>query len=367
MLTYLRLMGNDSGRGYRSDEPPQLGTVRRLHLDDVGGSNATSTEEWYETERLTGHIIGGVRNPPPIDPPASAPSPAPHDSPVLLDWRHAAPVAAPTVLERLGQTLAARRYRRRRRGTRDAEPSSARARGAAQRAALAAASQIESPRVAPHGDEPGAEKIRAAEPNDEQLGLRESADRAPDRPKRWFAPSTNHRERGRRPQLRRLAIASAVVLSVVAATVTAIVYRMNSSVAKPHQTGLVNSTSTPAAGFSTTASTVVAAAGRLERRIHASPTRHRPVQAQRHPRPRHRKTTVPRARPVTHAAVTVRHAPVYTTPTRTTPIYTAPVKTPPASVPTPATASRSTSPAVSSPRPAIGEFGTLGPGRSPDS
>jgi hypothetical protein len=367
MLTYLPLMGNDSGRGYRSDEPPQLGTVRRLHLDDVGGSNATTTEAWYETERLTGHIIGGVRSPPPIDPSASAPSPEPHDSPVLLDWRHAAPVAAPTVLERLGQTLAARRYRRRRRGTQDAEASSARARGEAQRAAFAAASQIEPPKVAPHEDEPGAEKIRAAEPIDERLGLRESADRAPDRPKRWFAPSTNHREHGRRPQLRRLAIASAVALSVVATAVTAIVYRLNNSVAKPHKASLVSSTSTPAAGFSTTASTVVAAARRLERRVPASPARHRPVRTQRQQRPQHRRTTVPRARPVTHAAVTVRHAPVYTTPTRTTPVYTAPVRTPSASVPTPATASRSTSPAVSSPRPALGEFGTLGPGRSPDS
>ena len=51
-------MDNDSGRGSRSNEPPKLAPVRRLHLDDGEGSSATATEEWYETERLTGQITG---------------------------------------------------------------------------------------------------------------------------------------------------------------------------------------------------------------------------------------------------------------------------------------------------------------------
>jgi hypothetical protein len=112
-----------------------------------------------------------------------------------------------------------------------------------------------------------------------------------------------------------------------------------------------------------------------------------PRKAQHHvnrgaPRSRHHRTTVPRAHPVTHAAVTVQQAPVYTTPTRTTQVYTAPVQTPPASVTTPATDSSSSSPATSSSgyssgahtssssspakRPVFGADGTLAPGSSPD-
>ena len=55
-------MDNDPGRGSRSNEPPKLATVRRLHLDDGEGSSATATEDWYETERLTGHITGRARS-----------------------------------------------------------------------------------------------------------------------------------------------------------------------------------------------------------------------------------------------------------------------------------------------------------------
>jgi len=61
--------GNDRGREHRSNEP-QLATVRRLHLDDGDGSTTTATEEWYETERLTGQITGRARHAPPADPPA---------------------------------------------------------------------------------------------------------------------------------------------------------------------------------------------------------------------------------------------------------------------------------------------------------
>lgn len=196
--------GDDEDRDSRSDEPPQLATVRRLHRDDGDRSSATATEEWYETERLTGHITGGARSAPPIDPP----TPAQDHAPVVLDWRYAAAEAPQTALQRLRQTLAAHHYRGPRRDTQDAEPSSARARGA-QRAAFAAVNQIESPRLAPHGDEPAADKICATGPSDEQLGLRVTADRAP-----------NRRERSRRPPLRWPAIASAVVLSLAAVTVT---------------------------------------------------------------------------------------------------------------------------------------------------
>src|SRR5664279_3154667 len=133
-------MGNDPGRGgSRSDEPPPLATVRQLHVDDADGSGVTATEEWYETERLTGHITGSAHSTAPVHRPA----PSQQGAPVVLDWRHAAPATPPTARERLGRTLAERRSRRRSRESQDTDVlSSARTR-AIQRAALDAASQAE--------------------------------------------------------------------------------------------------------------------------------------------------------------------------------------------------------------------------------
>jgi hypothetical protein len=111
-------MDTDPGRGSRSNEPPKLATVRRLHLDDGAGSGATATDEWYETERLTGHITGRTRSAAPID---QQHAPSRDQAPVVLDWRHEAAVPPPTAFERLGRALAARRYRRGRRETEGAD------------------------------------------------------------------------------------------------------------------------------------------------------------------------------------------------------------------------------------------------------
>lgn len=95
-------MDNDFGRGDRSHEPPSVATVRRLHLD-AGDGTASGTEDWYETERLTGHITGGARA-------SSQPSTAASaERPVALDWRHLEPPPARSLIERLGTRLHARR------------------------------------------------------------------------------------------------------------------------------------------------------------------------------------------------------------------------------------------------------------------
>ena len=98
-------MDNDPGRGSRSNEPPKLATVRRLHLDDGEGSSATATEDWYETERLTGHITGRARSTSTIDRAA----PSQNEAPAVLDWRHAEATPPPTALERLRRSLERRR------------------------------------------------------------------------------------------------------------------------------------------------------------------------------------------------------------------------------------------------------------------
>src|ERR1035437_6613863 len=94
-------MGNDSGSGSRSNEPPKLATVRRLHLDDGEGSSATATEDWYETERLTGQITGRTRSTSTVDRPA----PSQNEAPVILDWRHTEATPPPSALERLRRGL----------------------------------------------------------------------------------------------------------------------------------------------------------------------------------------------------------------------------------------------------------------------
>ena len=106
-------MDTDSGRGSEPNEPPKLANVSRLHLDDVEASDATTNEEWYETERLSGQITGRTLS----DLPINRPAPTQNGAPVVLDWRHAESMPAPTALERLAHSLT-RRNRRRRRGPR---------------------------------------------------------------------------------------------------------------------------------------------------------------------------------------------------------------------------------------------------------
>src|SRR5450755_3153176 len=108
-------MDNESGSwGSRSNEPPKLATVRRLHLDDGEGSSATATEEWYETERLTGQITSRARSTSPTDRTA----PSQNEPPVILDWRHTDTTPTTTALQRLGQRLGRRNLR----GSREFEP-----------------------------------------------------------------------------------------------------------------------------------------------------------------------------------------------------------------------------------------------------
>jgi hypothetical protein len=270
-------MDNDSGRGSRSNEPPQLAAVRRLHLD-ADGSGATATEDWYETERLTGHITGGARPAAPIEPPA----PARSETPEGLDWRHAPAVPAPNALQRLGQGRAARRDRRRKREllarTRDADLSS-RTSGVRQ-AVPVTESQAEPPTL-PQEDEPAPDVIGAAPSSGPRIGLRESADPAPHRPRRRFAPST----RDAHPRLRRGVIVSVVLLGVAAVSVAGIASLTSGTGARPHQVSLVAATSTPAAGLNTAARTVIGVLGMLERRVPTGPSvRRRSVRAARRPR-----------------------------------------------------------------------------------
>lgn len=209
-------MGNESGRGHRSDEPPPLANVRHLRLDDGDGSTATAADEWYETERLTGQITGHARSASP-----TATTPAPALSEVVLDWRHQTAAPPPTALERLRQTLAGRRYLRRRREARSADsPGPSRARRF-RRAPLATTSEMDQPPLEPPKHEPAVGEVSGAAPSGPRIGLRQAADSAAQPPKRWLAP----RLRARRliPRLTprsAFGVAGIVIVGLVAAAAT---------------------------------------------------------------------------------------------------------------------------------------------------
>ena len=273
-------MGNDSGRGSRSDEPPKLATVRRLHLDDGVGSRAAATDEWYETECLTGHITGGARNAPPTD------APAPNEAAVVLDWRHAEATPPPTALKRLGRSLDPRHGRRRGGLARGTQEPSARARRV-RRAMPASASEAASAAVAGPDDRPTANQLHAEAPGGPRIDLRGSADQAPQRPKRRAAVDTSARKRSHDARMPRWAIPSAVVLSVGAMCVIAVASEMNSTAAKPHQTRLTAATSRPAATLDTAVKTANGALATLDHRARNSRARHHAIQSRKRPQPAH--------------------------------------------------------------------------------
>jgi hypothetical protein len=100
-------MDTDSGRGSEPNEPPKLANVSRLHSDDAEASNATTNEEWYETERLSGQITLPPAIPRPTSPrrhtktrPSSSTGDIPnrcHRRPRSSAWRKLSPAASAVV------------------------------------------------------------------------------------------------------------------------------------------------------------------------------------------------------------------------------------------------------------------------------
>jgi hypothetical protein len=224
-------MGNESGRGGRSSEPPELATVRRLHLDNTARSSATATDEWYETERLTGQITGRARGAPVTDQPTRPTE----QTPVSLGWRHAEP--ASSAPRRGGLRLGGRRRRRSSEVTARAQgdvPPVAEAR-AAQGGLTSSIAELAVP-LAPQGDRVAMDQGGAAEPGGPRLGLRDGAPPT-EASRRW-------RLRGPRPLMSDLprwwVSASVVLVSVVVVVVLlGITSHPGHTAARPHQAKLV--------------------------------------------------------------------------------------------------------------------------------
>lgn len=294
-------MGNDPGRGgSRSDEPPPLAAVRHLHLDDVD-----ATDEWYETERLSGHLTGGAQSATTSDRPA----PSQQGAPVVLDWRHATPATPPTARERLGRTLAERRSRRRSRGPQDTAVLSPAWTRAIKRAALDAASQAEQPPALDREDDDHAPDAPAR--SGPRISLREPADWIAQRPKRRYVLSASDGH----SRLRRAVIVIAVVLSVAVVSVVGIVAETGSTAVKPPRTSPTAAASGPTgAGLSTVATTVSSALQTFARARKGRPA-HRTVRARR--RARHPARSRPRHSSRRPAVSRHQSSPAVTTPTAT--------------------------------------------------
>jgi hypothetical protein len=218
-----------SGRGgRRSDEPPELATVQPLHGGELDHSSATATDDWYETERLTGHITGGARPFAPTGRPATPDA----GQRVVLDWRHAEPPPVPTILARLRGTLEGRLHRRHTR--RQTPPwqvnALARARACATRGAMFVASREASRGSASqHGE--GAAEAGAAPPGPPRIGLRGDGDPSP-RPTRPRSV-VRVRSRGRHAALRPGLLVGAVIVSGLAVAVVGVAPRWGATSAPP--------------------------------------------------------------------------------------------------------------------------------------
>lgn len=261
-------MDNESGRGAsRSHEPPKLATVARLHHDEAERSSATATEEWYETERLTGHITGRAGT----TPPSNQPGPDHDEQPAVLGWRHPAPPPPPALLQRLGRSLHARRERRRH------KPAAA----ARDTNVFPAAGQ-EPPPAALREEEAAADHHNGAgHPIVPRIALRGDGDQAPRQPRRRTARRTSALEGGHHPGLRRGLVPGAIVLAIVLVSAVGIASQLNGTPAKPHHTTVVAATSRPGAALSTTAERAIGALESLKHQTSRSRARHRPVRIHR--------------------------------------------------------------------------------------
>jgi len=349
-------MDNESGRGSRSNEPPKLAPVRRLHLDDGEGSSATATEEWYETERLTGQITGRARDTSTIDRPA----PSQSEAPAVLDWRHAEATPPPTALGRLRRTL--ERRRRPQLAFRAPRRDSWVRRGGAAAVATTTGENVP-PAALPPPDEAAVEARRDEAPRPPLLRLRHDPEQAEPRTAR--ALRTKLRGHTRHFRWGRGASIGALTLAVAATATIGIASAISGSPAKPRRASLGVTTSAHAPGFGTAAKALTAALGFVEHHVRTGSSARprvrarRPRQATRHhhraARGRSPASASPAPAPSTSSNGSSSSPPAYSG------FSAAPASSsqPATSESTPAASSSTTQRS----QPAFGANGTLGPGR----
>ena len=259
-------MDDDTGLGDRSHEPPPLAPVRQLRLGDFEGSTAAG-EEWYETERLSGQIIGGAATEPPVD--RQAPG---HDQPVLLDWRHVQGTPAPTALQRLGQRLD-RRLRRREPRASHSDVRQAAWGGRARRAAFAGASNAPASTLRAPERPAGAEPNRIRFADDPRTDTREPHERIRSRASRSARRGAIAGRRGGQRPLRWALISTGVMIAI-AGSVGAVASQLDSTPANPQQGSRVAATGL-GAPLNTVATTMIGALAAAESHVRQRPVSRR--------------------------------------------------------------------------------------------
>ena len=350
-------MGNDSGRGSRSDKPP-LATVRRLCLeDDTSGSGATA-DDWYETERLTGQITGRARSSAGSDKPAVAP-----EATVALDWRNPAPAADAGAAQRLRRSLGRRRRPRPKVTLRVPRPhNSLRQR----RRAAAAEGPTNEPAESSRSTALGTSSDRgvAALP---RLWLRHGTDSV--LPKAGRALGARIRERV--PRLAwgsRASIAAGTLVAAVTAAI-GIAVALGGSPAKPRRAAVAGASSGQALGVVSAARALTPAVGLVEHQVGARTNTRRGVRGRRTHRAAHLSHRAHR-RPLKSQSAARPPSPSPTFASNSSgsssssPVYSGSSSaSSTSSQPVTSAASTASTQRTQSTQPAFGQNGTLGPGR----
>jgi hypothetical protein len=350
-------MESDSGWGSRSDqEQPPPATVRRLRLDEYPTrSRAAAEEDWYETERLTGHITGGAASAAATDQPAIS-----AERTRALDWRHADPTPTPSAAQRLRSRFTRRRHRRLtlRVPRRDESPRRDQPRAGTR------VTDSEAPESPTLTTPPTA--ARRTEPAGLFLGFRHGPEPTEPKAKRPL------RARARGPSLvsgRLASVVALVLVSTVAATI-GIAIALSASPPQPRHTPDAAASLGQAADLNSTATALTAAVWFTERHIRGSGPADRSVRTRR--RTTHRRAHRAGQHPSSRQSITptVVSSPVSTESSSASAGVSSSSS---ASGVTPSTSSQSLSsesaaPAASAQRtqstqPAFGQNGTLGPGR----
>ena len=295
-------MSNETGRGSGSwpEERPPRASVRHLYADEAEGSSATATEEWYETERFAGQIIGGARTAPLAFPRGEAPG--------VLGWRHAELVPAPTALQRLGRSLAdccrrvaslfvATGHRSRQLDAADGRDPDASAHKQARRRRLTMLTTrrvVAPPTVESREDRPSADEVLAAEPSSPRTAPRGAAQLLD-----WRSAPAPKARRARRPRpSRRALVGAALALTTAAVAVIAITSHTNGPGVTPDQASFATAMLGPGVGVVAAARTVLGALGEVEHQAWTTPARHRINARRAHPRSRlHHDTRHRHSRP----------------------------------------------------------------------
>ena len=379
--------GSDTGGEDRRNEPP-LATVWRLHVGDEEDSSA-ATEEWYENERLSGHITGGA---PRVITPPDGSAPGHEDAPAVLDWRYEPATPPPTVRQRLGQALV-RRFRRGRAlesGSEEPRERSAQAVAAGNDGTTQARQAAPRAPLIRRSDEPSCPGEqdrdplldRDAETEVKEPRARQDITRRPAEAAADGEPTISLRGDTTVPPddaPRRRPAVLALCLAAVATAVTAPILLSGHST---HHTSAASPDGRSASRrnplLNTAPHTRPTRAASRKAKVTRTPQHRSKRKLQRS---RHHTPTVRRAHSATHATSTVAHAPIHTTSTPTTAVSTAPTATTPAATSTPPTDGSSspsttsssgsssgsgTHPSSPAKQPAFGATGTLAPGSSPD-